>query len=101
MSNYHTRLFGRKAKLCLRQALSLSTHLQCEGLPYRANVFVHGCIRIGQTLAAALLTSFKAGDPSVGNMPADTLRPETLDECRGLAVHLGGPNLAQDAEPCR
>lgn len=39
-----------------------------------------------------LFVDLEAGDLSVQDVPADTMRPKTWDECRDLAAYLGGPN---------
>lgn len=41
-----------------------------------------------------LFVDLEAGDLSVQDVPADTMRPRTWDECRDLAAYLGGPNPA-------
>jgi hypothetical protein len=41
-----------------------------------------------------LFVDLEAGDLSVQDIPVDTLRPKTWDECRDLAAFLGGPNPA-------
>lgn len=43
---------------------------------------------------STLFVDLEAGDLSVQDVPADTMRPKTWDECRDLAVYLGGPNPA-------
>lgn len=45
-----------------------------------------------------LFVDLEAGDLSVQDVPADTMRPKTWDECRDLAAFLGGPNPALPAE---
>jgi hypothetical protein len=44
--------------------------------------------------AKTLFIDLEAGDLSVQDVPADTMRPKTWDECRDLAAYLGGPNPA-------
>jgi AAA domain len=39
-----------------------------------------------------LFVDLEAGDLAIQDVKADTLRPKTWDECRDLAVYLGGPN---------
>lgn len=41
---------------------------------------------------STLFVDLEAGDLSVQDVPADTMRPKTWDECRDLAAFLGGPN---------
>jgi hypothetical protein len=41
---------------------------------------------------ATLFVDLEAGDLAIQDVQADTLRPKTWDECRDLAVYLGGPN---------
>jgi hypothetical protein len=41
-----------------------------------------------------LFVDLEAGDLSVQDVPADTMRPRTWDECRDLAAYLGGANPA-------
>ena len=41
-----------------------------------------------------LFVDLEAGDLSVQDVPADTMRPKTWPDCRDLAVYLGGPNPA-------
>jgi hypothetical protein len=45
-----------------------------------------------------LFVDLEAGDLSVQDVPADTMRPKTWAECRDLAAFLGGPNPALPAE---
>lgn len=47
---------------------------------------------------STLFVDLEAGDLSVQNVPADTMRPKTWDECRDLAAYLAGPNPALPAE---
>jgi hypothetical protein len=42
----------------------------------------------------ALFVDLEAGDLAVQDLEVDTLRPRTWDECRDLAVFLGGPDPA-------
>jgi hypothetical protein len=44
--------------------------------------------------ATTLFVDIEAGDLAVKNWPGDSLRPRTWDDCRDLAVFLGGPNPA-------
>jgi len=48
--------------------------------------------------ATTLFVDLEAGDLSVQDVPADTLRPKTWTECRDLAAFLGGPNPALPAD---
>lgn len=43
---------------------------------------------------STLFVDLEAGDLSVQDVPADTMRPKTWDECRDLAAYLAGPNPA-------
>lgn len=45
-----------------------------------------------------LFIDLEAGDLAVQDVPADTLRPKTWDECRDLAAYLGGANPALPAD---
>lgn len=47
---------------------------------------------------STLFIDLEAGDLSVQDVPADTLRPKTWEECRDLAAFLAGPNPALPAE---
>jgi hypothetical protein len=47
--------------------------------------------------SATLFIDLEAGDLSVQDVPIDTLRPKTWDQCRDLAAFLGGPNPALPA----
>jgi hypothetical protein len=44
--------------------------------------------------ASTLFVDLEAGDLSVQDVPADTMRPKTWPECRDLAAYLAGPNPA-------
>lgn len=44
--------------------------------------------------AATLFIDLEAGDLAVEQWPGDTIRPRTWEECRDLAVYIGGPNPA-------
>ncbi|WP_064746374.1 ATP-binding protein [Lysobacter antibioticus] len=44
--------------------------------------------------ATTLFVDIEAGDLAVKHWPGDSLRPRTWDDCRDLAVFLGGPNPA-------
>jgi hypothetical protein len=46
---------------------------------------------------STLFIDLEAGDLAVQDVKADTLRPRTWEECRDLAVYLGGPNPALPA----
>lgn len=46
---------------------------------------------------STLFIDLEAGDLSVQDVQMDTLRPRTWEECRDLAVYLGGPNPALPA----
>ncbi len=41
-----------------------------------------------------LFVDLEAGDLSIQDVPIDTLRPKTWEECRDLAAYLAGPNPA-------
>src|SRR5215211_5802372 len=41
-----------------------------------------------------LFIDVEAGDLAVQDVPADTFRPKTWEDCQDLAVLLGGPNPA-------
>jgi len=43
---------------------------------------------------STLFVDLEAGDLSVQDVKVDTFRPRTWEECRDLAVYLGGPNPA-------
>lgn len=44
--------------------------------------------------ATTLFIDLEAGDLAVEQWPGDTIRPRTWEECRDLAVFIGGPNPA-------
>lgn len=44
--------------------------------------------------ASTLFIDLEAGDLAVEQWPGDTIRPRTWEECRDLAVYIGGPNPA-------
>ena len=44
--------------------------------------------------STTLFVDLEAGDLAVQDVPADTLRPKTWDDCRDLAAYLAGPNPA-------
>lgn len=48
--------------------------------------------------SSTLFVDLEAGDLSVQDVAADTMRPKTWDECRDLAAYLAGPNPALPAE---
>jgi hypothetical protein len=48
--------------------------------------------------STTLFVDLEAGDLSVQDVRADTMRPKTWDECRDLAAFLGGPNPALPSE---
>lgn len=48
--------------------------------------------------ATTLFVDLEAGDLSVQDVPADTMRPKTWNDCRDLAAFLAGPNPALPAE---
>lgn len=48
-------------------------------------------------LGSTLFIDLEAGDLAVQDVKVDTLRPRTWEECRDLAVYLGGPNPALPA----
>lgn len=45
-----------------------------------------------------LFVDLEAGDLSVQDVPADTMRPKTWNDCRDLAAYLAGPNPALPPE---
>lgn len=47
-----------------------------------------------------LFVDLEAGDLSVQDVPADSLRPQTWEECRDLACFLAGPNPALPDTAC-
>lgn len=47
-----------------------------------------------------LFVDLEAGDLSVQDVPADTMRPKTWTECQDLAAFLAGPNPALPAAAC-
>lgn len=47
-----------------------------------------------------LFIDLEAGDLAVQDVKVDTMRPRTWEECRDLAVYLGGPNPALPATAC-
>lgn len=48
--------------------------------------------------ASTLFFDLEAGDKAVEGWRGDSLRPRTWDECRDLAVFIGGPNPATPAD---
>ncbi|MBF0309889.1 MAG: ATP-binding protein [Magnetococcales bacterium] len=44
--------------------------------------------------ATTLFVDMEAGDLAVEGWPGDTIRPRTWQECRDIAVYIGGPNPA-------
>ncbi|ABK43744.1 conserved hypothetical protein [Magnetococcus marinus MC-1] len=44
--------------------------------------------------SSTLFFDLEAGDLAVEGWPGDTIRPRTWDECRDIAVFIGGPNPA-------
>lgn len=44
--------------------------------------------------SSTLFVDLEAGDLAVQDVPVDTLRPKTWEECRDLAAYLAGPNPA-------
>lgn len=48
----------------------------------------------------SLFIDLEAGDLAVQDVHIDTLRPRTWEECRDLAVYLGGPNPALPPTAC-
>lgn len=66
-----------------------------------AKVLVLGPYGIGKTSLLRTLDAPKtlfvdgeAGDLAVQDVPSDTIRPQTWEECRDLAAWIGGPNPA-------
>jgi hypothetical protein len=51
-------------------------------------------------LATTLFVDLEAGDLAVQDIHVDALRPKTWEECRDLAVYLGGPNPALPVTSC-
>ena len=50
--------------------------------------------------STTLFVDIEAGDLAVKDWPGDSLRPRTWEECRDIAVLLGGPNPAlRDGQP--
>ncbi|ALN64607.1 ATPase, AAA family [Lysobacter antibioticus] len=50
--------------------------------------------------STTLFVDIEAGDLAVKSWPGDSLRPRTWEECRDIAVLLGGPNPAlRDGQP--
>jgi hypothetical protein len=47
-----------------------------------------------------LFIDLEAGDLAVKDVPVDTLRPQTWEECRDLACVLTGPNPSLPATAC-
>lgn len=50
--------------------------------------------------SATLFVDLEAGDLALQDVEVDTLRPQTWEECRDLAVYLGGPNPALPPTAC-
>lgn len=49
---------------------------------------------------STLFIDLEAGDLAIQDVKVDTMRPRTWEECRDLAVYLGGPNPALPATAC-
>ena len=66
-----------------------------------AKILIVGPAKVGKTSllrtlksTTALFIDLEAGDLAVQDVPVDTLRPQTWEECRDLACFLTGPNPA-------
>jgi hypothetical protein len=64
-----------------------------------AKILIVGVPKIGKTTllrtlksTATLFIDLEAGDLAVKDVPVDTLRPQTWEECRDIACYLTGPN---------
>jgi energy-coupling factor transporter ATP-binding protein EcfA2 len=69
--------------------------------PRGAKILLLGPTGVGKTSQLSTLASsttlfidLEAGELAVQDVPADTLRAKTWDQCRNLAVYIGGPNPA-------
>ena len=51
-------------------------------------------------LPTTLFIDLEAGDLAVQNLPLNTVRPETWEQCRDLAALLGGPNPSLPPTAC-
>lgn len=85
---------------------SIITADQRRSTPRGVKALIVGPSGVGKTSllktidpTTTLFVDLEAGDLSVQDVPVDTLRPKTWQECRDLAAFLGGPNpsLPNDA----
>lgn len=81
--------------------LNIITAKERQATPRGVKALIAGPSGVGKTSllrtldpASTLFLDLEAGDLAVQDVPADTLRPQTWEECRELAALLGGPNLA-------
>ena len=72
-----------------------------------AKILIVGQSKIGKTSLLKTLSpkrtlflDLEAGDLAVKDVPVDTLRPRTWDECRDLACFLTGPNPSFPPTAC-
>src|SRR6266446_722269 len=70
-------------------------------------MLIVGPAKIGKTSllrtvdpARTLFVDLEAGDLAVKDVPVDTLRPQTWEECRNLACFLTGPNPSLPPTAC-
>jgi hypothetical protein len=72
-----------------------------------AKILIVGPAKVGKTSLLrtldperTLFLDLEAGDLAVKDVPVDTLRPETWEQCRDLACFLTGPNPALSPTSC-
>jgi hypothetical protein len=72
-----------------------------------AKILIAGRPKVGKTSllrtvapARTLFFDLEAGDLAVKDVPVDTLRPETWEQCRHLACFLAGPNRSLPPTAC-
>lgn len=88
-------------------ALKIITADQRLSGPRGVKALIVGPAGVGKTSllrtvdpTTTLFVDLEAGDLSIQDVPVDTIRPQTWQECRDLAAFLGGPNPAlDDASP--
>jgi hypothetical protein len=72
-----------------------------------ATILIAGPAKVGKTSllrtvawARTLFIDLEAGDLAVKDVPVDTLRPQTWEQCRDLACFLTGPNPSLPPTAC-
>jgi hypothetical protein len=72
-----------------------------------AKILIVGPCKVGKTSllrtldpARTLFIDLEAGDLAIKDVPVDTLRPETWEQCRDVACYLTGPNPSLPPAAC-